>query len=107
MSPIAQATCTMQFLVSELRVCVFSIVAVHGLNGNAPHSFIAKDSGRMWLSDMDMLPRDIKNCRVLTYNYPASIVALMGSTSSDRILQHAQTLVAELVADRQVCFAPV
>jgi hypothetical protein len=27
---------------------------------------------------------------------------LLGRTSSDRILQHAQTLVAELVADREV-----
>jgi hypothetical protein len=26
----------------------------------------------------------------------------LGRTSSDRIMQHAQTLVAELVADREV-----
>jgi protein SERAC1 len=60
------------------------------------------DGTRLWLADMDMLPRDIKNCRVLTYSYPASIVTILGSTSSDKILQHAHTLVAELVADREV-----
>ena len=30
------------------------------------------------------------------------VTAVLGKTSSDRILQHAQTLVAELVADREV-----
>lgn len=49
-----------------------------------------------------MLPRDIKNCRVLTFNYSASVTSILGSTSSDGILQHAHTLVAELVADRYV-----
>lgn len=39
---------------------------------------------------------------MLTFNYNATVTALFGSTSSERILQHAHTLVAELVADRQV-----
>ena len=61
----------------------------------------------MWLGDNDMLPRDVEDCRVLTYSYFSSIAKLKGSTSSDGILQHAQTLVAELAADRQVGFVPI
>jgi hypothetical protein len=49
-----------------------------------------------------MLPKTIKNARVLTWGYNANVATLLGSTSSDRILQHAQTLVAELEAVRAV-----
>jgi len=51
-----------------------------------------------------MLPKDLPACRVLTFSYPATVASVLGKTSSDRILQHAQTLVAELVADREVCY---
>lgn len=81
---------------------VVDIVAVHGLNGDAFKTFTAEKSGTFWLGDKDMLPQDLKGrCRILTFSYPASVTALLGRTSSDRILQHATTLVAELVADRE------
>ena len=54
----------------------------------------------MWLKDL--LPSNLKNSRILTYGYNANVTAMLGKTSSDRILQHAQTLVAQLVADREV-----
>jgi hypothetical protein len=44
----------------------------------------------------------MKNSRILTYGYNAMVTAVLGKTSSDRILQHAHTLVAQLVADREV-----
>ena len=56
----------------------------------------------MWLKDPYLLPSDLKNSRILTYGYNANITAMLGKTSSDRILQHAHTLVAELLADREV-----
>ena len=56
----------------------------------------------MWLKDLDLLPFNLKNSRILTYGYNANVTAMFGKTSSDRILQHAYTLVAELVADREV-----
>ena len=56
----------------------------------------------MWLKDPGLLPSHLKNSRVLTYGYNAMVMSVLGKTSSDRILQHAQTLVAELVADREV-----
>ena len=44
------------------------------------------------------------NARVLTRGYNANITSVKGrSTSADRVLQYAQTLFAQLVADREVC----
>lgn len=54
-----------------------------------------------------MLPKDLPDCRVLTFSYPASVAAVFGRTSSDTILQHATTLVQELAADRQVSSIPL
>lgn len=45
----------------------------------------------------------MKNARILTWGYNANVTSLLGNTSSDRILNHAQTLVAQLEADRSVC----
>lgn len=59
----------------------------------------------MWLKDPNLLPSNLKNSRILTYGYNANVTAMFGKTSSDRILQHAHTLVAELVADREVSLA--
>jgi len=56
----------------------------------------------MWLKDPSLLPSNLKNSRILTYGYDAMVTAVLGKTSSDRILQHAQTLVAELLADREL-----
>ena len=56
----------------------------------------------MWLRDPSLLPWNLKNSRILTYGYDAKVTADFGKASSDRILQYAQTLVAELVADREV-----
>ena len=44
----------------------------------------------------------MSNARILSYGYDASVAALFGRTSSDRILQHAHTLIAELVANRML-----
>lgn len=75
---------------------------MHGLNGHAFRTWTSETSGRFWLADEDLLPANLKRARVLTFNYNATVTALFGKTSSDRILQHAHTLVAELVADREV-----
>lgn len=79
-----------------------SVVAVHGLNGDAFKTWTIDGSNKMWLKDPDLLPSNLKNSRILTYGYNAAVAAMFGKASSDRILQHAQTLVAELVADREV-----
>jgi hypothetical protein len=81
---------------------LISIIAVHGLNGHPVKTWTTEKSKIFWLRDADMLPSNLKSARILTFGHHAAVTALLGRTSSDRILQHAQTLVAELVADREV-----
>jgi hypothetical protein len=81
-----------------------SIVAIHGLNGNPYRTWTTEKTQKFWLKDADLLPSNLKSARILTFGYNAAVAALLGRTSSDRILQHAQTLVAELVADREVSY---
>ncbi|OBT47055.1 hypothetical protein VE00_03029 [Pseudogymnoascus sp. WSF 3629] len=77
------------------------IVAVHGLNGDSIKSWTSQSGNICWLNHPDFLPKYIDRCRVLAWGYNANISTLTGrGTSSDRILQHAQTLIAELHADR-------
>lgn len=83
-----------------------SIVAVHGINGDAYGTWTTSKTKKFWLKDEDLLPRHMVRSRILTYSYNADVTAVMGHTSSERILQHAHTLVAELVADRDVWFIP-
>lgn len=54
----------------------------------------------LWLRDL--LPEALSVARVLTYGYNANITSFCGSRSSDRIQQHAQTLVADIQADRSL-----
>jgi len=80
------------------------IVAVHGLNGDARKTWTAKKSGICWLNHPDFLPRFVKNARVLVWGYNASFSTLVGSEpSKDRVHHHAQTLVANLSANRRLC----
>ncbi|ORY14148.1 ribonuclease-like protein p/mrp subunit [Clohesyomyces aquaticus] len=81
---------------------VVDIVAVHGLNGHPFKTWTTTKTNKFWLADSDLLPSNLKQSRILTFGYDAAVAALLGKTSSDRILQHAQTLIAELVADRQL-----
>ncbi|KAJ5170921.1 Cytochrome P450 [Penicillium coprophilum] len=76
------------------------IVAVHGLQGDARRTWTHEASKVCWLSDL--LPNYIKNARVLSWGYNANTNSLGGkATSSDRILQHAGTLIEELQNDRE------
>jgi protein SERAC1 len=87
-----------------------SIVAIHGLAGDAlktwtivEHSSGSKPAEINWLSHPNLLPHYLPTARILTWGYNANISSMKGKqTSSDRILQHAQTLVAQLSSDREV-----
>ena len=84
---------------------IFSIVAVHGLYGDALQTWTSDRSKALWLRDAEMLPKAAPNARILTWGYNADVHAFLGHTSSDRIMQHAHTLVAQLQTDREVCLA--
>ena len=69
-----------------------SIVAIHSPNKNPIKSFTSTATGKFWLGDEDMLPKDIPNSRVLTFSY----------SSSDSIMASATQLVESLVYNRRV-----
>lgn len=78
-------------------------MAVHGLNGDALTTWTSDKDQICWLTHPDLLPKYMPGARILTWGYNANVTSLNGrSTSSDRVLQHAQTLVADLQADRAV-----
>lgn len=77
-----------------------SIIAVHGLGGHPINTWTSKQTELSWLRDL--LPKHLPRARILSYGYDADVVAVLGKTSSDRILQHAQTMCAQLAADREV-----
>ncbi|TVY50557.1 Protein SERAC1 [Lachnellula cervina] len=80
------------------------IVAVHGLNGDSIKTWKSEPEGICWLSHPDFLPRYVNRARVLTWGYNANVSSLDGrTTSSDRNLQHAQTLL-EGAQDRPIIF---
>jgi hypothetical protein len=70
--------------------------------GDAFDTWTTPKTKKFWLGDPKMLPAHMKDSRILTYGYNADMYAICGNTSSDRIMQHAHTLIAELVANRQV-----
>ncbi|KAF4625977.1 hypothetical protein G7Y89_g12187 [Cudoniella acicularis] len=74
------------------------IVAVHGLNGGALSTWTASN-GKCWLGDPDFLPKYVPQSRVMTWGYNATVVGK--TTSSERVMHHAHTLVASLCADRE------
>lgn len=79
-----------------------SIVAVHGLNGNAMMTWTSRVGNICWLNHPEFLSKYIPNARILAWGYNANVSSITGPTSSNRLLQHAQTLVHQLEADRDV-----
>ena len=60
-------------------------------------------SGINWLKDL--LPKYLSSARILSYGYASGSADSPSNANSERILQHAQTLVAELEADRSTANA--
>jgi hypothetical protein len=76
---------------------------VHGLNENNINAWLDKSNPEnevLWLRDL--LPKTIQAARVLSVGYNAYTSSYYGNGSVDRIQQNAETLVAELQADRSL-----
>jgi Tetratricopeptide repeat len=80
-----------------------SIVAVHGIFESGLEAWTDTKSGILWLRDL--FPHQRYNVRVLAYHYDAEAFSSPGEGSADRILPFANSLVAELCADRQLADA--
>jgi hypothetical protein len=74
----------------------FSIVAVHGLNGDAIDAWRHPKSKKFWLKDF--LPQQIPDARIMTFDYNAD-AAFAQSTAE--VIDHAKSLLSSLVDKRE------
>ncbi|MCJ1437788.1 hypothetical protein MMC27_007175 [Xylographa pallens] len=79
---------------------VADIVAVQGIRESGLEAWTDPASGILWLRDL--FPHQHYKVRVLIYQYNAEAFSSPGDSSADRILPFANSLVAELCADRQL-----
>lgn len=76
--------------IVELTFDIFSIVAIHGLNGHRDRTWIA-GNGTNWLKDL--LPEKIPNVRIFSYGYDAKT---HGFVSQQYLHDHGNALVADM-----------
>ncbi|KAJ0426152.1 hypothetical protein BJY00DRAFT_323622 [Aspergillus carlsbadensis] len=78
------------------------IVFVHGLNGHPHRTWTSTRTGAFW--PVDLLPEVLEQSRVriLTYGYNANVTSFTDGASKDRILNHSETLAAQLAANRTI-----
>ena len=74
----------------------FSVVAVHGLGGDAIDTWTHPESNAFWLKDF--LPQQVPGARILTFGYNA---AAAFSDSTAEVIDHAKSLLASLVDKRE------
>jgi hypothetical protein len=79
-----------------LTSLIYSLVAVHGLNGDAKQTWTHRETNALWLQDF--LPQDVQNIRVMSFGYNAS--AAFGNTTAT-IADHAKDLLACLIDKRE------
>jgi hypothetical protein len=79
-----------------LTSSIYSLVAVHGLNGDPTRTWTHRKTNAFWLKDF--LPQDVKNIRVMSFGYNAS--AAFGNTTAT-ITDHAKGLLACLIDKRE------
>ena len=82
------------------EACV-DIVFVHGLNGNAYNTWLDKETEVHWPSKL--LGTDIPESRMLSFGYDGKLVNILacGPASSNRLSNHAESLVGKLVRERE------
>lgn len=79
-------------------VAIYSIIAVHGLDGHWKRSWVAKN-GVFWLQDL--LPQAIPEARVYSYGYDSRTRGSSFPLTLD-ITEGGKELVAELALEREL-----
>ncbi|KAI4230876.1 MAG: hypothetical protein L6R40_007912 [Gallowayella cf. fulva] len=79
------------------------IVFVHGLNGKPSDTWTSESTHVFWPAQT--LPPELEDesleARVLVYGYDADVTSFTDGASKDKIHNHAEHLIAELVANRR------
>ena len=78
------------------------IVFVHGLNGHPENTWKSDKSKTFW--PLQLLPPILEEqkSRILVYGYDADVTSFTDGVGRDKIHNHAEHLVADLVANRRV-----
>jgi hypothetical protein len=74
----------------------YSIVAVHGLDGDSTTTWTHPESKKFWLKEF--LPLDVTRSRVMSFGYNAK--AAFGNSTAD-IMDHAKDLLSSLIDERE------
>ncbi|KAL8705747.1 MAG: hypothetical protein Q9201_001142 [Fulgogasparrea decipioides] len=78
------------------------VVFVHGLNGD-PHNTWTSDHSKVFWPAQTLPPLlEEERARILVYGYDADVTSFTDGASKDKIHNHAEHLVAELVANRRI-----
>ena len=80
---------------SQIDVAKSSIVAIHGLGGDATKTWTHPQNGAYWLKDF--LPADVPGARIFTFGYNANVVF---GNSTANIRDHAKELLSSLIDER-------
>ncbi|KAL9008964.1 MAG: hypothetical protein Q9173_005966 [Seirophora scorigena] len=77
------------------------VIFVHGLNGDPHNTWTSDVSKVFWPAQL--LPSELEEekARVLVYGYDANVTSFTDGVSKDKIHNHAETLVADVYANRK------
>ncbi|KAL8946627.1 MAG: hypothetical protein Q9222_007002 [Ikaeria aurantiellina] len=78
------------------------VVFVHGLNGDPHNTWTSETTKVFWPSQILPPILEEEKARVLVYGYDADVTSFTDGASRDKIHNHAEHLVAELVANRRI-----
>ena len=77
-----------------------SIVAVHDAYEDSSTAWTHPETGTNWLQEL--LPRQIKICRIVSYSYDTPVASFFADDAADNVQRLAESLVQQLRADRQL-----
>jgi len=60
-------------LFQQVADLLYSIVALHGLNGHAIHTWEYNDDGGRFMWLCDSLPEEFPNAQIVTYGYDSNV----------------------------------
>ncbi|CAI7616134.1 unnamed protein product [Penicillium glandicola] len=78
------------------------ICFIHGLTGDREKTWTADGQSTPW--PKALLPQKLHQARILTYGYDAYVIS-KSTASSNRLIDHATNLLADLTSDRESCNA--
>lgn len=105
-TPVTLEQSIHHFGLSQVHVppgeVVIDVVFVHGLNGHPYHTWASEKSKIFWPGDLLPPIVEEEKARILVYGYDAGVTSFTDGVSKDKIHNHAESLVAELFANRRM-----